>query len=57
MLSTQLLAAVDSNQAMSSGDLNIVVKTDSVTIINSAKASIPNKTVTIRPNEPKWVNS
>ena len=38
---------------MSSGDLYIVVKAVTDTIINSTKASIPNKTVTIRPNEPK----
>ena len=49
----QLLADVDWNQVMSSGDLYIVVKAVTDTIINSAKAFIPNKTVTIRPNEPK----
>ena len=53
----QLLAGVDWNQVMSSGDLNIVVKAVTDTIINSAKASIPNKTVIIRPTEPKWINS
>ena len=42
---------------MSSVDLNIVVKAVTDTIINSAKASIPNKTVIIRPTEPKWINS
>ena len=26
-------------------------------IINAAKESIPNKTVTIRPSEPQWINS
>ena len=42
---------------MSSGDLNIVVKAVTDTIISSAKASILNKTVIIRPTEPKWINS
>ena len=38
---------------------NINTTADTITehIITAAKESIPNKTVFIRPNEPKWIHS
>lgn len=38
-------------------DLNDIAEKVTETIINAAKQSIPNRTVTIKPHEPQWINS
>ncbi|MEW8546207.1 MAG: reverse transcriptase family protein, partial [Candidatus Thiodiazotropha sp.] len=52
----RLLNETDWNQVLSTPDLNETVSKVTDVIIESAKAAIPNKIVTIRPKEPKWIN-
>ena len=52
----RLLNDTDWNQILLTPDLNETVNKVTDVIIESAKAAIPNKTVIIRPEEPKWIN-
>ncbi|MCG7868088.1 MAG: reverse transcriptase family protein [Candidatus Thiodiazotropha taylori] len=51
-----MLNETDWNSILSTPDLNETVNKFTNAIIKSAKVAIPNKTVTIRPHEPKWIS-
>ena len=51
------LSQVNCDQVFVSNNVNECAEKITDSIINAAKESIPNKTVTIRPSEPQWINS
>ena len=51
------LDQVNWDNAFSFDNINTTADTITEHIITAAKESIPNKTVFIRPNEPKWIHS
>lgn len=52
----RILSETDWDQILALNDVNESADKLSDLIINAAKESIPNKTVTIRPSEPLWIN-
>ena len=53
----QQLTQTDWDQVFESNDINVCADKFTNSILKAAKASIPNKTVIIRPNEPQWINA
>lgn len=51
------LSHVDWNELFRSNNVDHCTENITESIINAAKYSIPNKTVTVRPSEPLWINS
>ena len=51
------LQLIDLDNIFSSGDVNEISDNITEQIINAAKVSIPNMTVTIRPSEPEWITA
>ena len=51
------LQLIDWDNTFSSGDVNEISDNITEQIINAAKVSIPNMTVTIRPSEPEWITA
>ena len=52
-----IVNSIDWNGILSNDDINLCAKQFSDSIMQAASESIPNKTVTIRPSEPSWINS
>lgn len=51
-----MLNETDWDSILTTHDLNEIVNKFTYAIIKSANAAIPNKMVTIRPQEPKWIS-
>ena len=51
------LNSIDWDSIFLNDDINKCAEQLSEVIIQSAREAIPNKTVTIRPLEPQWINS
>ena len=53
----QQLSQVNWDEIFTSNNVDHCAEIITESIINAAKHSIPNKTVTVRPSEPQWINS
>ena len=53
----QQLSQVNWDEIFTSNNVDHCAELITESIINAAKHSIPNKTVTVRPSEPQWINS